>query len=124
MKNSGDLTLKSINGLSPEKYMKMQDAAEKRVRDKNRKQHLLYAVFVGIIVLLASTQLQYVLVAIISICGWVWLWFSQNIPFGPDDGMPRTRGIPPIFAPLLFLFPVGAIGAASVFIFTLIQQLL
>mgnify|MGYP001025971789 CR=1 FL=1 len=118
--SNGDLELKSINGLSPEAYMKMQDAAEKRVRDKNRKEHICYAVFVGVITLLASTQLQYILAAIITVCGWVWLWFSQNKPFGPDDGMPRTRGMPPTYGLFLFLFPIAAIVSFCVLTYSLI----
>lgn len=124
MTKPGDLILESINELSPEEYMKIQNAAEERVRKKNRKAHMRYVGFVLVIALLASTPFQYILAAVIAVCGWVWLWYSQNIPFGPDDGMPRTRGLPPIFALFLFLFPIATIVSLCMFIYSLIAGIL
>lgn len=118
--SNGNLELKSINGLSPEAYMKLQGAAEQKVRNKNRKEHLLYACFAGVLMLLAGTQMQYVLATIVTVCGWVWLWFSQNKPFGPDDGMPRTRGMPPILGLPLLLCPIAAVIAFCTLVYSLV----
>ena len=107
MEDDGELKLHSINGLSPEEYMRRQDAAEKKVRDKNRSENVLYGVFILGLLLLAYEPLQYGLVAVVAVTGWIVLWATQSTPLGPDSGIPNTRGLPPIFA-------VGIIGAALV----------
>lgn len=118
MESSSKLTLKPINGLDPEACIKMQDAEEKKVRDKSRKQHLLYAVFVGLMMIFASTLMQYTLAVVVTVCGWTFLWFSQEIPFGMDGGLPRTRGLPPVFGLLLLLALLVAVTTFCIFTYS------
>lgn len=121
MTQRDNLELRSINGLSPEKAAALQKAAEQRVCKKNRQEHILYVLFgVALIALIPSTALEYVLAGVISIGGGVTLWYSQNAPFGPDSGMPRTQGIPPIFALLLLLVRIITAVAVCVLLYTII----
>jgi len=106
-----DIKLTSINGLTPEEYMVRQRAAEERVRKKNRREHIIYSFIALMLMVLAATRGQYLLATTTIVCGWVTLWFSQNEPIGLDGGMPRTRGLPPIFGLVLFIFPVAAVVA-------------
>lgn len=111
--------LRFINGLTPEEYMARQRAAEARVRKKNRREHIIYAVVALVLLILAGTPMQYLFAGITIVGGWVTLWFSQKTPFGMDGGMSRTRGLPPFLGLILLLCPLITAGTLVAFFYRL-----